>query len=138
MGWKIKNVHPAERWGVLVTAMKEYLLREIEIRYGAKPEFLWAKYPEYSILRHSKSKKWFAAFMRVPAEKLGLKGEKTYDVVNVKCPPAEVAFLQNAEGILPAYHMNKEHWLTLLLDGSLPQEMALGLIEKSYELVIGK
>ena len=43
-----------------------YALRE----YGAAPEYLWARYPDYAVLRRSDSKKWFAVIMDIPFEKV--------------------------------------------------------------------
>ena len=45
-----------------------------------------------------------------------------------------VGSLRMKDGILPAYHMNKEHWLSLLLDTTVPKEMVLELISDSFEL----
>ncbi len=114
------------------------MLRKIEEDYGIKGEYPFRDDNESCVVRHEKNKKWFAIFMRVKGKHLGLKEEEKYDVVNVKCSPEEVPFLQNAEGILPAYHMNKTHWLTVLLNGDIPLEMAYDLIEKSYALIAKK
>ena len=38
--------------------------------------------------------------------------------------------------VLPGYHMNKDHWNTVLLDGSLPEEEILSWVDESYELVV--
>lgn len=57
--------------------------------------------------------------------------------LNLKCEP-ELAELLRADypSISPGYHMNKRHWNTLLLDGSIPKEKILLLIDLSYELVV--
>lgn len=46
--------------------------------------------------------------------------------------------LRKEEGILPAYHMNKEHWITVLLDGTVEKEEICNLIDISFELTIKK
>ena len=58
--------------------------------------------------------------------------------VNLKCDPDEALALRAAypDSILPAYHMNKRHWNTLVLDGSLPDDVVAELIDQSYELVV--
>lgn len=43
--------------------------------------------------------------------------------------------VKNSKGFCPAYHMNKEHWLTLILDGSLPIEEVLDIVDTSYHLI---
>ncbi len=57
--------------------------------------------------------------------------------INLKCDPqdAEALRAQHA-AILPGYHMNKKHWNTLVLDGSLPQSLVTELIDHSYALVL--
>ena len=48
----------------------ELVIRYIEETYGAEPEFLWAKYPDDAVFRHSNNKKWFAAMLKVEGNKL--------------------------------------------------------------------
>ena len=43
-------------------------------------------------------------------------------------------FLRGQRGILPAYHMNKEHWITIVLDSPFPEEEIYNLINLSYDL----
>lgn len=55
---------------------------------------------------------------------------------NAKCDPERALLLREEyEGILPGYHMNKKHWNTILLDGSVPNTLIRELIDHSYELV---
>lgn len=55
---------------------------------------------------------------------------------NAKCDPERAIMLRESyEAILPGYHMNKKHWNTVLLDGTLPLQLVRELIDHSYELV---
>jgi predicted DNA-binding protein (MmcQ/YjbR family) len=57
--------------------------------------------------------------------------------VNLKCEPALAEQLREAHAaVLPGYHMNKRHWNTVVLDGSLPDRMVREMIEDSYDLVV--
>jgi predicted DNA-binding protein (MmcQ/YjbR family) len=57
--------------------------------------------------------------------------------VNLKCDPERALALRDEfEAIIPGYHMNKRHWNTLVLDGSLPSKLVRELIDHSYELVV--
>jgi predicted DNA-binding protein (MmcQ/YjbR family) len=58
------------------------------------------------------------------------------DILSLKCDPnyAEILRRQYAS-IIPGYHLNKRHWITLLLDGSVPEKEIMGLIDHSYDLV---
>ena len=56
--------------------------------------------------------------------------------INLKCDPECAVFLREAhDAIIPGYHMNKRHWNTLVLDGSLPSKLVGELIDHSYQLV---
>ncbi|MEO7210651.1 MAG: MmcQ/YjbR family DNA-binding protein [Chitinophagaceae bacterium] len=55
---------------------------------------------------------------------------------NVKCDPEKaIEFREQYESILPGYHMNKKHWNTVILDGSIPLKFAKQMIRDSYDLV---
>ena len=57
--------------------------------------------------------------------------------VNLKCDPERALELRERyEAIQPGYHMNKKHWNTVLLDGSIPEDLVCELIDHSYELVL--
>lgn len=59
--------------------------------------------------------------------------------VSLKCDPDLAAGLRASyAAITPGYHLNKRHWNTITLDGSVPDDELLGLIEHSYELVVSR
>jgi predicted DNA-binding protein (MmcQ/YjbR family) len=59
--------------------------------------------------------------------------------VSLKCEPSLADQLRDAHpAVLPGYHLNKRHWNTVLIDGSLPKEMVIDMIEDSYDLVVSK
>ena len=78
--------------------------------------------------------KWYGIVMKIEKEKLGLEGKGEVDILNVKCPPEMIGSLRLTQGFLPAYHMNKEHWITILLDGKVGKEKIKQWIDLSYEL----
>lgn len=104
---------------------------------GASPENLFASSPDTVIFRHESNRKWFAAVMNIPREKLGLYGKGNVDIVNLKCDPLLSGSLFNAGGIFPAYHMNKEKWISVLLDGSIDEDQLKWLTELSFYLTSG-
>ena len=56
--------------------------------------------------------------------------------MNLKCDPDRAIELRDEhEGIIPGYHMNKRHWNTIILDGSVPSKLVRELIDHSYTLV---
>ncbi len=59
--------------------------------------------------------------------------------VSLKCDPELAAALRTTyAAITPGYHLNKRHWNTVALDGSVPDEELLELIDHSYELVVAR
>ena len=57
--------------------------------------------------------------------------------VNLKCDPEEAQFLRDMfEAVVPGYHMNKTHWNTVILDGSIPSGEIERMIDRSYGLVV--
>jgi predicted DNA-binding protein (MmcQ/YjbR family) len=57
--------------------------------------------------------------------------------INLKCDPERASTLRDQfESIIPGYHMNKRHWNTLILDGSVPSALVAELIDHSYDLVV--
>ena len=108
--------------------------RLIEEKYGVTGEKPWMKYPSFSVFRHEGNKKWFAVIMTLDRGKFGVDGEGEVDVVNLKCDTDIAYFVRQERGVYPAYHMNKEHWLTASLDGSVSKENHQFLLDMSYEL----
>jgi predicted DNA-binding protein (MmcQ/YjbR family) len=57
--------------------------------------------------------------------------------VSVKCDPELADALREAyPAVIPGYHLNKRHWNTLIVDGSLPDQAVRDMIEDSYDLVV--
>lgn len=116
-------------------SLRKAIFEYAKEKYAVEPDFPWGGMPESGVLRHKENKKWFALVMEVKKKHLGLgSSEKTIDVINLKCEPAAVGFLLDRAGFLPAYHMNKKHWITILLDGSVPLEDIRTFIDVSYEI----
>ena len=102
--------------------------------YCAEGEHLFAKYPSFLVFRHKGNKKWFAVIMDIPRKNLGLEGENEISVVNLKCDTRLIGSFRLEPGIFPGWHMNKAHWLTVALDGTVEDEKIKFLVDMSYEL----
>lgn len=106
--------------------------------YNAEADYPWRKSPNHAVFRHCSNRKWFALIMDVPKNKLGLQGEGLLDVVNLKCDPILIGSLREEPGFLPAYHMSKDHWITVSLDGSAPDDKIKMLLDMSYQATAPK
>lgn len=116
---------------------RETLFNYAREHYKAEPEYLWSKLPGYAVLRHHDGDKWFGIVMNVTGTKLGLNKEDNVDVLEVKVRPEHIGSLRKKEGILPAYHMNKEHWISIVLSGPLSAKEIHDLLAESHELTAG-
>ena len=122
------------------------VVKYIKTEYGVEPEFLWSeKYPSYCVFRHGDNRKWFALVATISAKSLGVDGdniqddEKSHDdiveIINLKFDKNQTYdFAETSDHIFPAYHMNKNNWITVVLDGGLSDEIIFELIRKSYLL----
>lgn len=113
--------------------MRDEIIKYIVKKYNARPEYLWKRYPNFCVFRHNDNQKWFGIIMTVSRNTLKIKGDGDIDIINVKTENSE--FLRGVNGILPAYHMNKQKWITVLLDGTIPLKNVQKLIEMSFDLV---
>ena len=126
----------SEESGVEKIVKTEEIFEYVQKQYGTVPEYLWSKSPDSVVLRH-KNGKWYAVFMTVEKSKLGLEGNELVDIMDVKCDPEMISMIIQTYGFLPGYHMNKQHWITILLDGSVSEAKTLDFLDMSYDLIDG-
>ena len=115
--------------------MREEIFKYAKENFGSDPEFLWEKYPDYAVLRNMQNSKWYALVASISAEKIGLKSRKNVEILNVKCDPVMIGSLIDGKRYFRAYHMNKEHWITLILNGEIPKQEVFAMINLSFEIV---
>ena len=78
-----------------------------------------------TIMRHIGNHKWFALIIDLN-QKL---------CVNLKCDPFQADFLRRTyKDVIPAWHMNKTHWNTVVVNGDVPKQELFEMIRLSYEL----
>jgi len=102
--------------------------------YRVRPDYPWDKYSDYAVFRHHNNKKWFAVIMNLEFSKLGLNTTGRVDVVNLKSDPILIGSLRCEKGIFPAYHMNKNHWISVLLDEAADCDKIKWLIDLSFSM----
>lgn len=99
--------------------------------YHTDPDYPWAD--KNAVLRHRKNRKWYGLVMEVGKDKLGLSGDGAMDILNIKCDPLLISSLRLQPGFFPAYHMNKEQWISIQLD-RVPEETIKNLLSLSWEM----
>ena len=119
---------------LLNSNMKLRLMKYCERKFGTEPEAPWEDSPDAYTFKTAKRNKWYSLFMTIPYKSLGLVAKGTLDVVNIKLPPAKVLNLIDRVHFYPAYHMNKKHWITIVLDKEVDEPLVQQLLEESYGL----
>ena len=106
----------------------------VKNKYGDKLEFLWEKSPKNAVVRRKSSNKWYAVILTIPKRKIGLESDEVIEVINLHNIPKEIEKLIDYKRYFPAYHMNKKHWCTICLDGTIELKEIYKKIDISYEL----
>lgn len=115
------------------------VIRYVREKYGDELEFLWPRFSRNAIWRNQKNQKWYALLLVVSREKLGLESGKEVEIIDVRFDRGEALdFAASNAGVFPGYHMNKNNWITVVLDGSVETGVILGLVDHSYEISLGK
>ena len=100
--------------------------------YGTTPDYPFDDLLETAVFRHVDNRKWYAIVMRVSQRKFGLDSDEVIDVVNLKLPTEMFGSFSVADGVYPAYHMNKLHWISALLPNA-PDDVVQFLVNVSFE-----
>lgn len=105
--------------------------------YSEPPDHPFTKWPAYSVLRNPENRKWYGIIM--PLRRSALTGDSEADadtdpiveVLNVKVVPETIPSLLQQTGIFPVYHMNRKHWVSIVLNDSVPDAEIIRLLEVS-------
>jgi len=120
---------------------REEIFEFVKTLPNANYDFPWEGDFFSAVLRNGKGK-WFGLAIKAPDSYFTQNGAdipENREILNVKCPPDLKVFLSSQyKGVLPAYHMNKTHWITVVLQSGVPKEDVFKLLELSYDLATNK
>ena len=105
--------------------------------YSVEPDYPFSDDNVSAVFRHPANRKWFALMMKVSRRKFGLDSDETVDVINLKLPVEMFGSFGKDDGVYPAYHMNKLHWISVLLPDATDETIAF-LTGVSYEATKAK
>ena len=105
--------------------------------YGTSPDYPFDEDFETAVLRHADNRKWYAIVMRVSRRKFSFDSDEVIDVVNLKLPTEIFGSFGASDGVYPAYHMNKLHWISVLLPDA-PNDVVQFLANLSFEATKSK
>ena len=118
---------------VFQSACAKLLIDFVRTTFGDELEFLWEKFPDAAVWRRKDTGKWYGALLKVSKRKLGLDSDETAEIIDLKALPEKISLLVDGKKFFPAYHMNKKHWYTVILDGSVSADDICAGIRDSYE-----
>ena len=116
---------------------KQEFLAYCQETFDTSPDYPFEEDFETAVLRHKDSRKWYAIAMKVSRRKFGLDSDEVIDVVNLKLPTEMFGSFGAADGVYPAYHMNKLHWISVLLPDA-PASVLQFLTGVSFEATSAK
>lgn len=105
----------------------------VKEQYNTEPEYPWKD--TNAVLRNKDNNKWYAVILKVARNRLELTGDGIIDIINVKSDPILIGSLRLQDGFFPAYHMNKEKWISIALDRPELDNQIKDLVDMSYQMV---
>lgn len=121
---------------VFKSGYSKKVIQYVKEKYYNELEFLWTKFPDNAVFRRRDSGKWYAALLVLQRQKLGLNEDGTVEIIDLRMKPEDIDKLIDNKHYFPGYHMNKKHWFTICLDGSVPIEKIFHYIDNSYNLAV--
>ncbi len=119
---------------VFKSADAHKILEYVSRIYGSQPEYLWDKFPYNAVLRRKDNAKWFCVLLTVAKSKIGMAGEGTVEIIDVRMKPEEAESVVDGATYFKGYHMNKKHWVTIPLNGGTNINEIFKRIDESYIL----
>ena len=109
------------------------VIEHVRSTYGDELEFLWKK-SKSAVWRRKDNNKWYGVMLSITKRQLGLRGDDLIEIIELRNRPEGLEGVVYHEYYFPGYHMNKKHWLTIILDDSADLDEIRQRIAKSYQL----
>lgn len=90
------------------------------------------------MFRRKDTRTWYGAILTVSRTKLGFDSDELVEIINLRMQPEQLAKTIDNKRYLPGYHMNKDNWFTMVLDGSVDTEEIFSHIGDSYIIAAQK
>lgn len=121
---------------IFKSEQSKLLIEYCRNKFGGELEFLWKKFDDNAIWRRKDNNKWYGLICKVPKRKLGIPSDETVEIAGFRMAPEKIEKAVDNEKYFRAYHMNKKHWITVCLDGSLPFGELCKDFDDSYALAV--
>ena len=114
--------------------LEEYILGQ----YEAESDHSFEEDSSVIVFKRQDNKKWFAAAKNIGCRSVNVSRAGRIDILNVRLSPRDITALRSREGFRPAWRMNANSWVTILLDGSVPDDEIRSLLDKAFTLAGAK
>lgn len=104
-------------------------------KYKDKPEFMWEKFPFYGVFRNKDNNKWYAIIMNINKNKIDNKTNREVEIIDIRISKDMIGDILKQDGFYPAWHMNKNRWVSICLDDTLSDEEIIKYVDESYDLI---
>jgi len=126
---------------LFLKAQSNRLCAKIKEIYAEIPDFPFEKLPSYGVFRYPQTQKWYALIMNLKRGKVqkdcdAKVKDETVEILNLKVGEDSTEKLLKIKGIFPCYHMNHKNWVTILLEGSVEDDLILRLIDVSRNFAL--
>lgn len=119
---------------VFKSEYSKMVINYIREKFKDELEFLWQKFSDNAVVRRSDNKKWYMVMLVISKAKLGLPNDENIEILDLRSDPEDIESVVDNKKYFRGYHMNKKHWITICLDGSVPIEEIYDRIDKSYDI----
>lgn len=116
-------------------SLRDEVFAHAKQKYGTNPEYLWAKFPDYAILRHGDNNKWYGIIMNIFYKKIDSQKSGTVDILNIKLNDTLLRdLLIQQDGYYIGYHISRGNWISVVLDGTVDFKEITHLLNVSFEV----
>ena len=119
---------------IFKTTQAKQIIEYVKTKYGDELEFLWKDSPNTAIVRRKETKKWYILLFCESKSKLGVDSHELVEILNLHMKTEEIEKVIDYNKYYPGYHMNKKHWVSICLDGTLTWAELQSRIDDSYKL----
>lgn len=114
------------------------IINYVKAKYDNDLEFLWKRSPKNAIWRNQNNRKWYGAVLVISKDKLKIEPNEMVEILDLRYQKNDIKNIIDNYKIFPGYHMNKDNWITIILDGRVELEEIYQLIDNSYQLSLHK
>lgn len=111
---------------------------KIKEKYDDQLQYLWKKFPKNAVWKNKINQKWYGILLVITKDKLGIDSNDEIEIIDLRYPKEHIHEIIDNIHIFPGYHMNKNNWITIVLDSGFESSAIYKLVDNSYQLSLHK